>query len=144
MRLEGITMTKQRSEGFKPTPNPSKPKKQKDKRIPIVITDTQYHYLEVLASRKSMNVGAFILDLIESHMDTKLLIGDLEWNVPDEHRPNRELVLTLKALMYGELNDDEKLTTDDIKKVSRLTNCPYDDVIKLLSQVKQSSNSSVG
>lgn len=133
---------KTKTKGFKITQKEPKDsnKPPKNKRIPLVITDTQYKYLETLAARKSQNVGFFILDLLESHLDYKLLIGDLEWNIPDEHRPNRELVNTLKALMYGELVEDDKLTREDVAKVSELIGCPYEDVVKLLEKHTDSRN----
>lgn len=110
-------------------------KTPKSMRIPLIFTDTQYKYWEVLASKNSQNVGAYLLDLLENHLDSKLLIGDLEWIIPDEHRPNRELTNILKALIYGNLDENDKLTKEDLEKVSRLIGCQYNDLITLLEKI---------
>lgn len=112
----------------------------KTKKLNIILTMTQYHYLGVLAKRKSLSVVNFVTDVIERIMDGMLLKGELEFNIPvkpeAEKLPVSESVLVLKAMVYGELPEHEKLTTDLVERVSNEVGCETEKIIKLLERIE--------
>lgn len=109
---------------------------KKIRKISLVFSDTQFLYLEELAKRESITLTNFVTTLIEYHIDTQLLCGELEFNIPLDQKPNRELFLILKALVYGELKEDEKLTNDDIHYVAFKLGCDEEKIFTLLEKVE--------
>lgn len=126
-----------RPKGFA-TQNKAKEKKppKKIRKISLVFSDTQFVYLEELAKRASLKLTAFLTGLVEYHLDSKLLCGELEFNIPIQQDPNRELFLVLKALIYGELNENEKLNSEDVEKIAIKIGCEPQQIINLLERIE--------
>lgn len=105
------------------------------KRISIFLSETQHQYLAELALRSGLKVSMYTTEIVEQHLDKKILTKEIEFNFPRFKKQNSSLIPILKALIYGHLSEQEKLTDDVIRDASTTIGCSEEDIRDLLKQI---------
>lgn len=100
-------------------------------KVYIYLTEREHDYLKKISSVRTESVSVIILDLVRKFIDGEILTNSISQFEPEYN----VISPILKALIYGKLDENERLTPRHIKKAARLLNCEEEKIFDLLAKI---------
>lgn len=117
------------NKGFEPVTKVKVNNTQTKQRYSLWLSMAQHHYLAEIARMREIKTATLVTEIITKYIDREILQGTVNFFAPQHD----VLIPILKALIYGELSDDEKLSHDKLEAAAKILKCDVTRIYDLLS-----------